>query len=222
MNSLLEIRDYLKQAATSAKAPAPLREKILDEPRQARSTVFILRRNFAYALPLVAMLLVAAIVVFYYHWPWDRNSFRHVVALMVKYHSAYESGGRSPGIRSSNLQDVDLWLKGSLNFKIFIPRAAFAGYELVGADIFEYGGRKFIYLQYQHKDKTIGYVVFKESAFPIDLPETVDLGEITLHIGQIKETHVGVWKKGGLVYAIMTTEDRSELIEYARLCFQLF
>ncbi len=222
LNLLLEIRNSLKQAAISAKAPTPLREKILGEARQTQSMIFILRRNFAYALPLVAVLLVAAILSVHYHWPWERDSFRNVVAIMVKYHSAYESGERSPSIRPSNLQDIGSWLKGKLDFEILIPRAAFAGYDLVGLDIFEHGGRKFVYLKYQQSGKTIGYVVSKDSALSIDLPETLDIGEITLHIGRIEETHVGIWKKGGLIYTILTTEDRSELVEYARECIRLF
>ncbi len=219
---LLEIRNSLKQAAGLVKAPDSLREKIQGEARQARNTVILTRRNFAYALPLVAITLVAAILGLYYQWPWERDSFKDVAALMAKYHSAYESGRRSPSIKSSELAEIELWLKGSLDFKILIPRAAFAGYHLVGGDIFEHRGRKFVYLKYQGDGKKIGYVVFKDWGLPIDLPESVRIGEIILHTGQIKETNVGVWKKGGLVYAVLTTEDRSELIEYAQKCIQLF
>jgi mycothiol system anti-sigma-R factor len=222
LNLLLDIRNSLKQAAASAKAPDSLRERIVGETRQARSTVFIPRKNFAYAFPLVALLLVAAIVSFYYHWPWERNSFGQVVASMVKYHSAYASGERAPGIRSSNIQDVELWVKGNLDFKILIPNAAFAGYDLVGGDIFEQSGRKFLYLKYQEDGKIIGYVIFEDFALPIDLPETINMGEITLHIGKIQETNIGVWKRGKLVYSVLTTEDRSELIEYVQKCIQLF
>ncbi len=222
LNLLLEIRNSLKQAAASVKVPPPLRQKILGEPDKVRSTIFILRRNLAYVFPLVAVLLVASILSIYYHWPWERDSFRSVVAIVMKYHSAYESGGRSPSIRPSNSQDIGLWLKQKLDFEILIPRAAFAGYDLVGLDIFEHRGRKFVYLKYQQKGKTIGYVVFKDLTFSIDLHETVNIGEITLYFGQMKETNVGVWKKGGLVYVILTAEDRSEIIEYARNCIQLF
>ncbi len=222
LNFLLEIRDSLKQAAASAKVPASLREKILGETHQARSAVFILRRNLAYVLPLVAMLLVAAIWSFYSHWPWEQDSFRHIVATVVEYHSAYESGERAPSIRSSNLKDAELWLKEKVGFEILVPRAAFAGYNLVGVDVFEHRGKKFAYLKYQEQNKTIGYVVFKDLTFPIDLHQTMNIGEITFYFGQIKETNVGAWQKGGFVYVIMTTEDRSELIEYARNCIQLF
>jgi anti-sigma factor (TIGR02949 family) len=222
LNLLLEIRNSLKQTANSAKAPASLREKILGEAHQTRKVALILPRSFAYAVPLVAILLVAAIVSFYYLWPWERDSFRDIIGTMVKYHSLYESGEKSPSLRSSSLQDVELWLKRNLDFKILIPRAAFAGYTLVGGDIFEDRGRKFVYLKYQQNGKTIGYVVLEDLALPIDLPEAVDIGGITLHIGKIKETYVGVWKKGGFVYTILTTEDRSELIEYAQGCIRFF
>ena len=215
------MRNCLKQAAVSAETPAALREKILGEAQRGRGTGFIFRKNLAYAFPLVAMLLVVAIASFYY-WPRERDSFKLIVARMVKYHSACESGEISPGIRSSNLQDVKSWLKGNLDFEILIPNAAFAGYDLVGGDIFEQRGRKFVYLKYQEGGNIIGYAIFKDSALPIDLPETIDMGEITLHIGKIQETNIGIWKREKLVYSVLTTEDRSELIEYVQRCIQLF
>ena len=64
--------------------------------------------------------------------------------------------------------------------------------------------------------------IFKDVGFSIDLPETVDVGKIKLQIGKKKETNMAVWKKGGLVYLILTTENRSELMEYARRCIEFF
>ena len=220
LNLLLEIRNCLKRAALSAKTPATLREKILGEAQRGRSTGFLFRKDLAYAYPLVAVLIVA-IAIFYY-WPRERDPFKLIVASMVKYHSAYASGERAPGIRSSNVQDVESWLKGYLDFKILIPHAAFAGYDLVGGDIFEQRGRKFVYLKYQQGIKVIGYVIFEDFALPIDLPETIDIDKITVHVGKIQGTNIGAWKRGELVYSVLTTEDRSELIEYIQLCIQLF
>ena len=65
-------------------------------------------------------------------------------------------------------------------------------------------------------------MIFKDSSFSIDLPETVTVGKIKLQIGKKKETNMAVWKKEGLVYLILTTENRSELLEYAQRCIELF
>ncbi len=222
LNLLLQIRNSLKNAAASAKAPELLREKILDEVDQAHRMVLIPRWNFAYGASLVAMLLFAITLISYYYWSRERDSFTDVVAAMVKYHAGYESGGRSLSIKSSDVQETESWFKGRLDFKIPIPSAAFAGYDLQGADIFKHRGRKFVYLSYQRNGETIGYMIFRDFGLLINLPETVDMGEITLRIGEKEETNFGVWKRGELVYVILTTEDRSELIEYARLCIQLF
>jgi anti-sigma factor (TIGR02949 family) len=222
LNLLLQIRNSLKQVAASTKAPPGLKEKILGEAREARSMVLIPRWNFARAATLVVILSFAVTLIFYYHWPRERDSFTDVVASMVRYHAGYESGGRSLSMRSSDLQNIESWFKRKLGFKISIPSAAFAEYSLEGADIFEQKGRKFAYLKYRRDGKIIGYIVLKDFAFSIDLPEIVDIGEIKLRIGEKEETNFGVWKKGGLVHLILTTEDRSELIEYARLCIQLF
>ena len=222
LDLLFQIRKSLKQVAASAKAPAGLKEKILGEARQARRMVLIPRWNFAYGATLAAVLLFAIILIFYYRCPWERDSFTDVVASMVKYHAAYESGGRSLSVKSSDSQDTELWFKRTLDIKISIPNAAFAGYSLEGADIFEQRGKKFAYLKYQRDGKIIGYIIFRDFGFSVDLPETVDIGEIKLDIGKKEETSFGVWKRGGLVYLILTTEERSELIEYARQCIQLF
>jgi hypothetical protein len=106
--------------------------------------------------------------------------------------------------------------------EFLVPNAAFAGYSLEGADGFEQKGRKFAYLKYQHNGKTIGYIIFKDKGFSLDLPETVKIDKIKIQMGKMKETNIAVWKKGGLVYLILTTEDRSELLEYARRCIKIF
>jgi hypothetical protein len=76
--------------------------------------------------------------------------------------------------------------------------------------------------QGQGQGEIVGYIIFKDSAFSIDLPETVTVGKIKLQVGKKEETNMAVWKKEGLVYLILTTEDRSELIRYARRCIELF
>ena len=53
-------------------------------------------------------------------------------------------------------------------------------------------------------------------AFSIDQTETVAVGKIKLQIGKKKDANMGMWKKDGLIYLILTTEDRSELLEYTR------
>ncbi len=221
LNFMLQIRNSLRQGAASTKAPSPLREKILGKTRQARRTTLLSQWNFAYAAPLAAMMLVAFILIFRY-WPGDRDSFTDVVDILVKYHAVYGPGGKSLSFESSDSDDAALWLKRKLDLEFSVPNAAFAGYELEGADGFEQNDRKFAYLKYQHNGKTSGYIIFKDSAFSIDLPETVDVGKIKLHIAKKKDTNFAVWKNKGFVYLILTTEDRSELIDYARRCIRFF
>jgi anti-sigma factor (TIGR02949 family) len=221
LNLLREIRNSLRQGAASIKAPPRLREKIMGETRQRRRLVFIPRWSFAYATGLVAVLLVVSIVLFYY-WSVDRDPFRDVVETLVSYHDDYALGKRSLTIKSSDWQHTESWIEEKLGFKTPIPHAAFAGYSLKGADIFKQGERKVAYLKYLRNGKLIGYFIFKDFALSLDLPEIVDMGEIKLHLGKEKATNFAVWKKRGLVYLIFTNENRSELLEYAERCIQLF
>ncbi len=221
LDYMLQIRNSLKQGAANTKAPSPLREKILGKTRQSRRTLLIARWNFAYVAPLAAMMLVAFILIFHY-WPVDRDSFTDVVDVLVKYHAVYGPGEKSLSLESSDSEDAELWVKRKLGLEFSVPNAAFAGYELQGADGFERRGRKYAYLKYQEDVKIIGYIIFKDKGFSIDLPETVDVGKIKLHIAKKKDTNFAVWKNKGFVYLILTTEDRSELIEYARRCIRFF
>ena len=221
LNFMLQIRDSLQQRAASTKAPLHLKEKILGETRQAQRKIFIPRWNFARASTLAAAVLFAFIIVFYY-WPQGKDSFTDLVDSLVKYHAVYGPGGKSLSLESSNSREAALWFKKKLGLEFSVPNAAFAGYSLQGADAFEQKGRKFAYLKYQEDGKIVGYIIFKDSAFSIDLPETVTVGKIKLQVGKKEETNMAVWKKEGLVYLILTTEDRSELLEYARRCIELF
>lgn len=221
LNSLLQIRNSLKQGAASTKASPLLKEKILGETRQTERKDFIPRWNFARASTLVAAVLFAFVLAFYY-WPQGEDSFTDLVDTLVKYHAVYGPGGKSLSLESSDSREAALWFKKKLGLEFSVPNAAFAGYSLKGADAFEQKGRKFAYLKYQEDGKIVGYIIFKDSAFSIDLPETVTVGKIKLQVGKKEETNMAVWKKGGLVYLILTTENRSELLEYAQRCIQLF
>jgi hypothetical protein len=218
---MLQIRDSLKQGAASTKAPLHLREEVLGETRQTQRKALIPRWNLAHAATLVAAVLFAFILAFYY-WPQGKDSFTDLVDSLVKYHAVYGLGGKSLSLDSSNSGEAALWFKRKLGLEFSVPNAAFAGYELKGADAFEQEGRKFAYLKYQGEGNTVSYIIFKDSAFSIDLPETEAVGKIKLQIGKRKETNMAAWKKEGLVYLILTTEDRSELLNYARRCIQLF
>ncbi len=77
-------------------------------------------------------------------------------------------------------------------------------------------------MKYQREATTISYFVFEDFGLSLGLPETVNVGEIELHMGEEEDTNCAAWKKEDLVYFILTAEDRSELIEYARQCIELF
>jgi len=221
LNFMLQIRNSLRQGAASTKAPSLLKEKILGEARRAQRTFFFPQWNFAYAAGLAAIVLLAFVLLFNF-WPKDRHTFTDIVDILAKHHTVYGPGGKSLSIGSSDSQDAQLWFKTKLGLEFSVPNATFAGYKLKGANAFEHQGTKFAYLKYQENEKIIGYIIFKDKGFSLDLPETVDIGKIKLQLGKNKETNIAVWKKGGLVYLVLTTENRSELMEYARRCIQIF
>ena len=145
LNFMLQIRNSLRQGATSTKAPLFLKEKILGEARQARRTAFIPRWNFAYAAGLVVVVLLAFVLLFNF-WPKDRHSFTDIADILAKHHTVYGPGGKSLSIGSSDSQDAQLWFKTKLGLEFSVPNAAFAGYKLKGANAFE------------HQDKKVGRV----------------------------------------------------------------
>jgi len=218
---MLQIRDSLRHGAALTKAPPLLKEKILSGKSQAQRTFRIPRVKFPHAAGLAAAVLSVSILIFF-SWPTDRVSFENTVDIFVKQHAAYGPGGKSLNLGSSSSREAALWLKKRTGLEITVPNAAFAGYKLVGVDTFEQMGRKFAYLLYQEDDKTVGYIIFKDEDFSIDLPETEYLGKIKIYVGKRNGTNLAVWKKKGLVYLILTTESRAELMEYARLCIQRF
>jgi hypothetical protein len=117
---------------------------------------------------------------------------------------------KSLSLEYSDSEDAELWVKSKLGLEFSVPNAAFAGYELQGADGFERRGRKYAYLKYQEDGKTIGDIIFKDKGFSLDLPETVNIVKIKIQMGKMKETNIAVWKKGGLVYLILTFEDKGD------------
>lgn len=222
LNFMLKIRSSLKLGAAAARAPRHLKVKILSETPKTKSPRTTFLWNFAYTATLAVTIVLAVVLISYNYWPLGKGSFPDLVDKLVAYHTVYGPGGKPLTVESSDSKDAELWFNQKLDLAFLVPNAAFAGYELKGADSFEYKGRKFAYLKYQKEGKIIGYIIFKDEGFSIDWAETVAVGEIELQIGKRKETNLAVWKKGGLVYLILTNEDRSELLEYAERCIQLF
>ncbi len=220
LSLLLEIRNSLKETAALTKAPPLLKKRILGEIHQVRRISFIPRWNFAYGAILVAVLLTLALI--FSQRLTRKEPSSDVLALLVKYHTAYISGEKAPSMRVSDPQDAKQWLENRLGLPVSIPRAAFAGYSLEGGDLFEQGDREFAYLNYQREDKRIGYVLLKDSGFSLNLPENVEIGGIQIGLGKKNDINLATWKRKGIVYVILTTEDRSELIEYTQRCIQLF
>ncbi len=221
LDLMVQIRGSLKQAAASTKAPLHLKERALREFPQRREMVFMPRWNLAYGVGLAAIVLLAFILVFQY-WLKPRDTLTEIFDALAGYHAGYERGVRPLSLRSSDLHKTESWIASRMGFKALIPRAAFAEYDLEGVDIFDHDGRKFVYLKYRGGRKIIGYMIFQDFRLSLDLPETVHEGEIDLHMGKGKDINCAAWKKDRLVYLILTAEDRSELVEYARQCIKLF
>ncbi|NIO05973.1 MAG: hypothetical protein GTN74_15635 [Proteobacteria bacterium] len=218
---MAQIRRSLKQAAASTKAPLHLKERALSEVTQRREMVFMPRWNLAYGAGLAAIVLLAFILVFHY-WLRPSNTLTEVFDVLAEYHAGYETGVRPLTLRSSDLHKTESWIASRIGFKALIPKAAFAEYDLEGVDIFDHDGKKFVYLKYRGGRKIIGYMIFQDFRLSLDLPQTVHEGEIDLHMGKGRDINCAAWKKAGLVYLILTAEDRSELVEYARRCIKLF
>jgi anti-sigma factor (TIGR02949 family) len=221
LDFLFQIRNSLKQGAAHTKAPAHLKKKILHKAHKAQRTIFFSRWYFAYAATPVAIVL-STLILICHHLPVDKDASTDVVDILAKQHAAYGPGGNSLSIESSNSQDAELWFKRKLGLEVSVPNAAFAGYELQGADAIEQNGKKFAYLKYQRNGQTISYIIFKEMEFCLEMPEIVNIDKIEIQIGKKKDTNIAAWKKGGLIYLILTTEDRSELLEYIRRCIRFF
>ncbi len=219
MNLLLEIRDSLRRTAALTKAPPLLKDRILGEIPQARRKAFVPQWNFAYGIILVAVLLTLTLI-FSYRLT-RKESFGDVVALLVKYHTAYTSGEKVLSMGFSDPRDARRWLENRFGGSVFIPNAAFAGYNLEGGDLFREGSREFAYLNYEREGRRIGYAFLKDSGFSLNLPENVEIGGIKIGLDKKNEINLAAWRRKGIVYIILTTEDRSELIEYTQRCIQL-
>ena len=181
LDMLLEIRESLKETAALTKAPPLLKERIHGELRPARRIAFIPRWNFAYGAILVAVLLTFVLISS--HLLTRKESFSDVVTLLVKYHTVYSSGEKALSMGFSDPQDAKQWLENRFGLNVLIPKAAFAGYNLEGGDIFEQGGREFAYLKYQGEGNKIGYVFLKDTGLSLNLPENAEIGGIQINLG---------------------------------------
>jgi len=208
------LKSVLRNRSPRRQAPPHLREAVLEQIAQemAREVPSALNpRRLARVLvfTLVAGLGLLAAWIGYQQYPKDHED--RLVTELVEDHVRYRPGASE--ITSSNVEEVQAWFQGKVDFAVQPPRLAQA--ELLGGRVCYLSGRKGVLLSYQRQGTLISFYIIEGTDLTLSGFRHQD-SQTSDFVGAGDKGHsLILWTDRGLVYALVSDLPESELVRLA-------
>lgn len=208
-----KIDSLIRRNITKEKAPYELREAILNQIEK-----FGERKVGPLSRPRLKPVLAASVITFLMVIVVSSvlvniNKPFPVFAESVSSHIKFLQGGLPIEIASSNLQEVDNWFQGKLDFHVMVPDYSTKGIQLLGG--------RLCYL----KDKPVAYIMYKKggqslSLFMFDAPglrrprvEKLTIAGKDSYLKTEKGYHSLFWVDEGIGCVLVSDLNIKELIK---------
>lgn len=212
-----ELRALLRTRLPREPAPAALGERIrsavgrADRAERWRA----LRRPLAWAVPVAALLLLAAGVGL-----WERSTPPLVGELVAK-HLMYSRLDAPAEIVSASQETVSGWFRERVRFPVVVPDFSPSGIRLVGGRLTDLSDRPVAYLLYEKGRNLVSLFAFSNRELILPADGWVRVGEARFYVTQLKGAEVVLWTQGDLTYALVSSLDRQALLECADTVWRL-
>jgi anti-sigma factor RsiW len=213
---LLEILRAALQARTAAhRAPPDVHDRLrrrLQEFEQRRR----LWGTTVAAVAAVALLSALASV----YWWLPRQAPAALMTELTKAHAALVRNELALAYLSADTAAIQRWLGEQLPFHPFVPRVEAAEFHVLGARTLVLARQAAAAISFRRATHLYSLVSFRDRGTIPDVGETTELEGTQVRIVQQGGYTLVLWLARGLVYAMISDDDRDELLEYAALCMQ--
>jgi anti-sigma factor (TIGR02949 family) len=210
-----QVRAELRADTAPYKAPAYLAARV------ERSLHLLARRRrlaWTTAMAMIAVALLISTTAVYRIY--TDQATPALVPEIISVHAATVSGDIALTLLSADVGMVRQWLEQRLPFRPVIPRAAWGGFQLLGARTLSLSGQPAALLHFGRDDRRVSLVNLRDRRHLAGFSTRVELDGINFWIVIQGEYTLVLWSEHGQLYAMVSDDDVDESLEYARLCAQ--
>jgi anti-sigma factor RsiW len=215
LQELETLRAALQARSAAHRAPPHVHDRLrrrLREGEQRRR----LWRTTVVAMAAVALLSALASL----SWWRPRQEPAGLLTELTTAHAALVRNELALAYLSADATAIQQWLGEHLPFQPFVPRVEAADFRVLGARTLVLARRAAAVISLRRASHLYSLLSFPD---PGTLPEVGDMIELEGHQGRIVRQGgytLVLWSVQGLVYAMISDDDRDELLEYADLCMR--
>jgi anti-sigma factor (TIGR02949 family) len=210
-----DLRSELRAHVAAHKAPAHVRQQISRRLQQLERR----RRRSWKAVAVIAAIAVLSSLGGVY-WLYISPGASSLLEELANAHAGVVGGAITLTYPSADADMVRHWLGQRLPFRPAIPRAAWGGFQLLGARTLLWSHQPGALLLFGKDDSKVSLVSLSH---PEQIPTSgkpVDMDGIRFWIFIQGIYSIVLWSEDGLLYAMISDEESDETLEYARLCAQ--
>ncbi|MGH7449962.1 MAG: anti-sigma factor family protein [bacterium] len=201
------MRRFLKERLGSEKAPASVREEVLNAIAQHRMIGVNIsgRRTGEVAKYAVAaaVLLAVALSIFYFIAPFKPNQHKQSIAAeLIDDHIRYRLSAQAVEQATTDPTALSQWFNSRLDFVAQIP--PLAGFELAGGRLCYLFDRRLALAFYQKPDQWVSLFISRGDGIDLSTMEKIGVSGKVLCRGDGKGYQVVAWKDRDLLYALVS------------------
>jgi anti-sigma factor RsiW len=143
----------------------------------------------------------------------------------VANHRSYLNGQLPLGLQSSSPEQVTAWFTGKVSFAFRLPRARVTPdsqpppYQLTGASLVNYHGKRAAFVAYQKQNEKISLLVASSDSAVVAGGDEVRSGNLIFHYRTDQGFNLVTWSNHGLSYALVSSVSSSAR-ESCMVCHQ--
>jgi anti-sigma factor RsiW len=210
-----DLRSELRAHAAAYKAPAHVREQIGSRLHQLERRR---RRSWKAVAAIVIIAIFSSLAGVY--WLYIGPEAPPLLQELTSAHAGMVRGAIDLTYPSADVDMVRRWLGQRLSFRPAIPRAAWGGFQLLGARTLSWSKREGALLLFGKGDSKVSLVSLSHPEQMPSSGKAIDLDGIRFWLFIQGIYTLVLWSEDGLLYAMVSDEEADEMLEYARLCAQ--
>ncbi len=211
---LLEALRAALQARTAAhRAPPDVHDRLRRHLREVE------HRRRLWGTTVVAMAAVALLsALASVYWGLPRREPATLMTELTKAHAALVRNELALAYRSDDAAAIQQWLGEQLPFQPVVPRVEAADVRMLGARTLVLARQAAAALSFRRASHLYSLVSFPAPGTIPDVGDMTELEGSQVRILQQGGYTLVLWWAQGLVYAMISDDDRDELLEYAAIC----
>jgi len=211
---LLETLSAALQArATAYRAPLHVHDRLrrgLREVEQRR------RRWGTTVVAMAAVALLSALASLY--WWLPRQESAALMTELTTAHAALVRNELALAYLSADVAAIQRWLGEHLPFQPFVPRVEAADFHVLGARTLVLARQAAAAISFRRAGHLYSLLSFPDPGTIPDGGDMIELEGSRVRIVQQGGYTLVLWSVQGLAYAMISDDDRDELLEYAATC----